>query len=228
VTRTDFDHFAGDYEAELAAATAFAGADPIVYTKAKADLLLETVRAHFGTAQVTALDVGCGPGHIHSMLAPHLRALHGCDPATALLEEARQANPGVVYAALEGGTLPYDDDAFDLAFTICVLHHVPPAERPAFVGQLARVVRPGGLVAVIEHNRLNPGTRRVVDTCSFDEDAVLLAGRETRRRLRSAGLHSIRTRYFLLAPWRNPVVRAVERVTGRLPLGAQYLTTARV
>ena len=52
---------------------------------------------------------------------------------------------------------------------------------------MRRVVRPGGLVCVIEHNPLNPLTRSLaVSRCEFDSDAVLL-GASTTRKLMAAG-----------------------------------------
>jgi SAM-dependent methyltransferase len=225
---SEFDRHAGVYERELAAATAFAGADPIVYTQAKAELLLETARVRLGAERVRVLDVGCGPGLVHPLLAPHVASLDGCDLSSPLLAEAGRRNPDVRYAVAEPGRLPYDDDAFDLTFTICVLHHVPPAERERFADELARVTRPGGAVVVIEHNRLNPGTRHVVRTCSFDDDAILLPARETRALFEHAGLTHPVTRYFLFSPWRPSVVRRAERLLGRVPFGAQYALSASV
>jgi SAM-dependent methyltransferase len=223
---SEFDRHARVYERELAAATAFAGADTVVYTQAKADLLLETARNRLGSERVRALDVGCGPGLVHPFLLPHVASLDGCDLSGPLLAEAKERNPGGRYAMAEPGKLPYADDAFDLAFTICVLHHVPPAERTQFTAELARVTRAGGAVVVIEHNRLNPATQRVVHTCSFDDGAILLPPRETRTLLRDAGLAQARTRFFLFSPWRPRFVRRAERLLGRVPLGAQYAVSA--
>ena len=39
---------------------------------------------------------------------------------------------------------------------------------------MRRVVRPGGLLCIIEHNPFNPLTRLAVVRCEFDRDAVLL------------------------------------------------------
>ena len=93
--------------------------------------------------------------------------------------------------------------------------------------ETARVVRPGGLVAVFEHNPLNPLTRRVVRDCAFDEGVELLPRRELETLLRAAGLEVVSAHYLLFFPWRGRLFEAAERLLARLPLGAQYVVAAR-
>jgi SAM-dependent methyltransferase len=99
---------------------------------------------------------------------------------------------------------------------------VPPAEREAFVEEMRRVTRPGGLVAIFEHNPLNPLTRKAVRDCPFDEDAILLTRGETRRRLAEAGLAEVEAPYIVFFPREGDLRSRVERRLGWLPLGAQY------
>jgi hypothetical protein len=56
------------------------------------------------------------------------------------------------------------------------------------IAEMARVTRPGGMVAIIEHNPLNPVTRHIVSRCPFDRDAVLLRCGTGARLLAGAGL----------------------------------------
>ena len=87
-------------------------------------------------------------------------------------------------------------------------------------------MRPGGAVAVIEHNPLNPLTRLAVLRCPFDEDAVLLRSATTRRLMRGAGFSKIATEFLLLLPTANPVARRIEHLMSSLPVGAQYACIA--
>ena len=123
------------------------------------------------------------------------------------------------------------DDAlkgrFDLAFAICVLHHVDPPDRPAFVTEVTRVVRPGGLVVVIEHNPMNPLTRKAVARCDFDEGVELASRKEARALFASRGLQPVEHPYILFFPWRGNAPRRVERWLTRLPFGAQYIVAGR-
>jgi SAM-dependent methyltransferase len=156
-----------------------------------------------------------------------VRELHGIDTAAKAVEEARVANPSVSYSSYPGGRLPYEDDEFDLSFAICVLHHVNPSSRAAFTSELARVVRPGGVVAIFEHNPLNPLTRVAVNRCEFDRDAVLLGRRRASRELGAAGLEVVERRYVIFLPFAKRWTRPVERGLAWLPLGAQYYVAGR-
>jgi SAM-dependent methyltransferase len=224
----DFDHHADTYREDVENAISWSGRDVDYFAEGKANLLVELARRRLGdTTTLRALDVGCGVGVTDRFLASRFGALHGVDIASDAVEKAREANPGVHYEAYEGGALPFEDDAVDLAFTICVVHHVPTEDWPVFAAEMQRVVRPGGLVVVFEHNPLNPATRVSVSRCPFDEDVTLLRAGTTARLLDEAGLHPIERRYFYFLPVRDVAASRFERVLRRVPLGAQYYVAAQ-
>ena len=224
----DFDFYADTYDAELRKATAFAGKDPAVFTEAKASALIRLARAHLSDpTAAAALDVGCGIGNIHAALEPHFAALHGIDISLRALDVARSTHPRVEYRAYEGLEFPFEAGTFDFVFAICVLHHVSPKEWRRFVGEMARVARPGGVVVVVEHNRLNPLTRLVTLRCPFDEGITLVPRRRAQRLLADAGLHEVASDFILFSPWRGAKIEQVERRLRRMPLGAQYMTYGR-
>jgi ubiquinone/menaquinone biosynthesis C-methylase UbiE len=123
--------------------------------------------------------------------------------------------------------LPYDDRAFDLVFTSCVLHHVPPNHWQGFLGEMRRVLRRGGIGCVIEHNPWNPMTRLAVLRCPFDKDAILLRAAKVEALLRETGFAEIRSEHILLLPQAGRLARKIERALATLPLGAQYACSAR-
>jgi SAM-dependent methyltransferase len=226
---TEFDAYSESYRAEVEQALPWDGMDLDRFTAVKAGHLVDLAGRLLGTPQELAvLDVGCGTGETDRFLGGAFRSLHGADISEGLLDRARQTNPGVEYRLYEPGPLPYDDDAFDLAFCINVMHHVPPPEWPAFVAEMGRVTRRGGIVAVFEHNPLNPLTRRVVSRCAFDEEAVLLRRRRAEQLLEGAGLLPAEGAYILFLPVGAGWARAVERPLRWVPLGAQYYVAGRV
>lgn len=224
----DFDHHADTYRDDVEDAISWSGKDVDYFAKGKADLLLALAQRLLGDpAELRALDVGCGVGVTDRFLAGRFGELHGVDIAADAVEKARESNPEVHYEAYDGGALPFPDDALDIAFTICVFHHVPPPDWPLFASEMTRVVRPGGLVAVFEHNPLNPLTRRAVSGCEFDRDADLLGRREALALLSAAGLPDPECRYIVFFPREGRLLRRIERRLGRLPLGAQYTAFAQ-
>jgi ubiquinone/menaquinone biosynthesis C-methylase UbiE len=96
-----------------------------------------------------ALDVGCGTGALTIALAPQVAEVVGLDRVPELLALARERAPANArFVEGDATTLPFADGSFDLAGTLRTLHHV---HRPELVvAELARVVRPGGRVLVID------------------------------------------------------------------------------
>lgn len=99
------------------------------------------------------LDVGCGPGTITTGLARAVAPgeVVAIDLVDDVLEQARShaAEVGVANVRFERESvyaLPYDEGAFDVAHAHQVMQHLArPAEA---LREMARVVRPGGLLAV--------------------------------------------------------------------------------
>ena len=224
----DFDDHAHSYRAEVSRSVSFTGQGVEFYARSKAQRLLDVISRHLGDPrEQTLLDVGCGPGVTDSFLTDHVGRLIGVDSSTEVLQEAAARNPAVEYREDDGRHLGVADGSVDVAFAICVLHHVPPPDRAAFAAQLAVAVRPGGLVAIFEHNPLNPLTRVAVSRCEFDEGVSLLRAGEVVRLLRGAHLQLLERRYLQFTPIDQPWARALDLRLGRVPLGAQHYAVAR-
>ena len=221
-----FDKYDKSYGAVVQSSIDFSGLPHGFFTAAKANALHELVATRLsGMSDLRMLDVGCGIGEFHSFVRGMFGRICGADVSAASIAQARIKNPGVEYEAYAGDILPYDNAAFDLSIAICVLHHVLPSQWSGFIREMRRVVRPGGLVCLIEHNPLNPLTRLAVARCEFDRDAVLLNASGTRGLMADAGLRDVQSDHFLLLPWATPLARRVERGLGRIPFGAQYIAS---
>lgn len=223
-----FDRYTDTYKQEVERSIGFVGQDVDFFTQAKVRNLLDVARSEFGDlSRIAALDVGCGVGETDRFLEGSFATLAGADVSEGAVQTATEVNPWAEYAAYDGEELPYASDTFDLTFTICVMHHVPPHRWSDFASEMARVTRPGGLVVVFEHNPINPLTRVAVNRCEFDDDAVLLRMSRTKRLLAGAGLAQVRSRFILFFPWRAKVWQWIEPRLNRIPLGAQYYVVGR-
>jgi SAM-dependent methyltransferase len=77
----------------------------------------------------------------------------------------------VSYVVNTAGTLPFADASFDFAYSTMVLQHVPPRAAAVFIGELVRVLRPGGVLVFSELSHRTPTLRnkvqRVVPTVAL-------------------------------------------------------------
>ena len=223
----EFDRYSGIYRETVERSIAFSGVGLDFFTRAKARQLLELTASRLGDPRsLSFLDVGCGPGETDRWLERRVRTLTGVDISPRMIEIAMKRNPWASYRTVDG-TLPFSSATFDVCFAVCVLHHVSRRERPALLAEMARVTRPGGLVALFEHNPWNPLTRKAVAACDFDRDAELLPRRESEALLRGAGLTDLEGAYIIFFPRESPPLQWIERRLGRLALGAQHVVSGR-
>lgn len=94
-----------------------------------------------------ALDVGCGPGALTGALVERLGvdSVAAADPSEPFVEACQERFPGVEVVVAAAEALPYTDDEFDAALSQLVVNFMEDPE--AGVGEMARVTRPGGVVA---------------------------------------------------------------------------------
>jgi len=218
----EFDHYAADYDDLLD--------DPIrrrftqsqqFFAERKIDVLLALMRAVGRDAHALRwLDVGCGRGELLHLGQAAFASVAGCDVSTGML---RNASGIPVVHQTDPLRLPFEDGQFDVVTAVCVYHHVEPAVRPTLLRDTVRVLSPGGLAVIIEHNPWNPATRLIVSRTPVDQHAQLLSAPSARRLLASADLRPVATHYFLLLP--PPIYRRmgwVERALASVPAGGQY------
>ncbi len=115
----------------------------------------------------------------------------------------------------------------DVTFAICVMHHVLPEGLGQFVGEMARVTKKGGLIAIFEHNPWNPLTQIAVSNCDMDDDAILLRTRQVEKLMGQAPVKVVEKKYILFTPFRGGLFRSLDRCLSWLPLGAQYFVAAK-
>ncbi|WP_243305003.1 class I SAM-dependent methyltransferase [Geothrix oryzisoli] len=218
----EFDGFAGQYRELLK--------DPIreAFTKDSgffAERKRQVFAAFFARQgmdphRMRWLDVGCGQGELMSMAQADFAGSAGCDPSAEML--ARAGNPNVRVQRTPT-SIPYPDESFEFVSAVCVYHHVLPADRDALTRDIFRVLVPGGIFAMVEHNPLNPVTQIIVRRCPVDADAQLLLGRLARRLMHRQGFRNMGMDFFLFLP--QGLTRRfpwVEKMLRKFPMGGQY------
>jgi demethylmenaquinone methyltransferase/2-methoxy-6-polyprenyl-1,4-benzoquinol methylase len=95
-----------------------------------------------------ALDVATGTGDLAIALARRGSEVVGSDFSEGMLERARAKSAGVVWEQANALALPYPDDAFDAATVGFGARNFSDLRQG--LAEMARVVRPGGRVVVLE------------------------------------------------------------------------------
>src|SRR4051812_15494567 len=122
----------------------------------EATFRVKTGSAPGSLAGKLVLDAGCGGGRYARLVGGHGARVIGVDLSSAVDKAASLCAglPEVCIVQANLLDLPVADAAFDLVFSIGVLHHTPDPRR-AFA-QIARKVRPGGRLAVWLYRKNTP------------------------------------------------------------------------
>ncbi len=108
--------------------------------------LAEVFAAFAGVgAGATVLDVGCGPGALTAQLLSVGARVAAIDPSPPFVDAIRQRFPDLDVRSGTAEELPYDADTFDATLAQLVVHFM--TDPVAGIGQMARVTRPGGVIA---------------------------------------------------------------------------------
>jgi ubiquinone/menaquinone biosynthesis C-methylase UbiE len=101
-------------------------------------------------ARGRTLDLGSGTGRNLPLVPPSARAI-AVDPHLGALARARARAPGVPLVAARAEALPFRDGAFDTV--VCGLVLCSVDDPDGSLAEVRRVLRPGGVLRLLEHVR---------------------------------------------------------------------------
>lgn len=105
-----------------------------------------------------ALDIGCGTGRWTKFLSNRLGFIEAIDPSNAILAAdhllAGVENVRITKASVEN--IPFDDETFDFAMSIGVLHHIPDTQQ-AMKDCVKKIKKGGYFYCYLYYNLDNKG-----------------------------------------------------------------------
>jgi SAM-dependent methyltransferase len=216
---SEFDRFSQDYDSRLSdSIKGLASVDNALESKVR--VLQRVMGEELDRGDRRILDFGCGTGLLTAVLRQFPSQVTGVDVSVDSLRHSVCTQGGFV--AFDGLKLPFGEGSFNLAIASCVFHHIDPAVRQQVLEDIYRILAPGGILFVIEHNPYNPVTRYVVNRCEFDQDAQLLTMKSMASLLRASGFREYSMGYYYLVPPLGKTRSRIDSWFSGVPLGAQY------
>jgi ubiquinone/menaquinone biosynthesis C-methylase UbiE len=227
--KSEFDEYSKDYSRLHEGVLGPSGESAEFFAEYKARDTLREVNRRYAGASGNILDFGCGIGGSIPYLSGYLPdwRIVGADVSSKSLELARKSfGKEVEFVHFEGHCLPFENEQFAVVFTSCVFHHIPPEDHLVLLHEIYRVMNPGGLFIIFEHNPYNWLTVKAVNNCPFDENAILIRGKDCLRKITHTGFINPQLKYRVFFPALLRWLRPIERALSWLPLGAQYYVCA--
>ena len=98
-----------------------------------------------------ACDIGCGPGHVARYLHEQGLNVCGIDLSPTMVERARRLAPGVDFRQGDMMALDAPDGAWAGIVAFYSIIHIPANDVARALGELRRVLRPGGILLLAFH-----------------------------------------------------------------------------
>lgn len=96
----------------------------------------------------TILDIGCGSGKDAQQFTDMGYRVIGIDLSEGLLGKAKQLHPGIDLRKMDMRQLDFGDETFDAIWSSAALLHLNDEDIKATLGEILRVLKPGGVLAV--------------------------------------------------------------------------------
>ena len=105
---------------------------------------------------MTILDAGCGDGYMSRTFAAatgDAGTVYALDPDETAIAALRDETAGGNIRPIAGDittTTPLAEASVDLAYLATVVHGFSPDQMPSFCGEIVRILKPGGRLAIVE------------------------------------------------------------------------------
>lgn len=117
--------------------------------------LSEMIHGYSTSKDLKVLDIGCGNGYVLAQYARFGADVTGVDLTSTAIELSRKrfeiAGLQGSFVEIDGQSLPFPDEYFDIVCSMGVLHHI--SNPKPMVNEMFRVMKPGGRLIVMLYHR---------------------------------------------------------------------------
>jgi len=99
------------------------------------------------------LDIGCWTGVFCGLIKPFAKKVYGIDPGQQAIALAKKMHQDCVFDLGVADQLPYVANKFDVVTFLEVLEHLPQGTEVNAMFEIARVLKPGGILVLSTPNK---------------------------------------------------------------------------
>jgi ubiquinone/menaquinone biosynthesis C-methylase UbiE len=187
------------------------------------------------------LDIGCGYGFFSEKINKSVDEVFAIDIVDEIIKfNKKNASPGINYLTMSATSLKFEDNLFDLSFSLMSLQHLPHSLKLKAISEICRVTKNKGYILLIESIKPEEKSAHVFPL-SFDSwieafemnhaKLQLVYGAEYNYLLRFAGkfFSKIATKKSLVAnsnatPLISFLKKILKDIILRFLIGISYLT----
>ena len=130
------------------------------YFRFTEDVVLSVLTSYFGeNMDISGLDLGCGIGDFTAAMSRQCRSMVGVDISSGMISAAQSAHQrrALSFVVSSCDKLEFPPSAFDFSIAIHLLHHLADeALIKAVLREMRRITKDGGLIIIVDVNKLNP------------------------------------------------------------------------
>jgi ubiquinone/menaquinone biosynthesis C-methylase UbiE len=221
----EFDQFAKDYRGINDNALKLTGESSTFFAEYKAKKLREWCPEKAGQS-IKVLDFGCGDGVMTSFVQHEFKnaTMYGIDPSSDSIGVAQETFPHIKFSTSQGLKIDFEDNFFDLIYAAGTFHHIPFEDHDAYVQEILRVLKPGGIFVLFELNPWNPATVYIFNRNPIDQNATMMPKSYSVQLLKK--FNTVTTKFYSFYPGFLGWLRPTERFMTKIPFGALYACLA--
>jgi SAM-dependent methyltransferase len=141
----------------------------------------EVINQQLAAKSIRVCEWGCGPGRVIRHLRRFLQhpgvELYGTDYNGESIDWCRGHLAGIAFRTNGlSPPLPFDDGFFDCVYGISVLTHLSEAKHIEWIGELKRLIRPGGVVILTTHGDASAGRLLEAERKRYARGEIVVRG----------------------------------------------------